>query len=74
MDLFIENLQRIHDCMDTFDLDGADAAIRVIDGYRIPDEYNEATKRLRNMVTDVAMEDAMELTLKLIAKIESDRR
>ena len=60
-----ETLQKIHDAVDQFDLDSADEAMRELDNFDLPDEIKSMVEQLKLYVTDVALEDIMELTQKI---------
>ena len=60
-----QTLVRLHDAMDNFDLDAADDAMKELDSYELPEELKPMAEQLRLYVTDVAMEDIMELTQKM---------
>ena len=62
-------LQEIYDAMDSFDLDGADDAMRELATYSVPDEIKKDINRLKAYVADVAMEDVMSLTQELIERL-----
>lgn len=60
-----ETLTRLHDAVDCFDLDAADEAMKELDTYELPEELKPMLEQLRISVTDVAMEEIMELTQKM---------
>lgn len=62
-------LLKIKDAMDCFDLDGADAALKELEGYQLPESLQDDMELLRAYVADVAMEDVMQLTEKMAARI-----
>ena len=66
----IAQLEILKNAMDVFDLDGADGAMRKIEGYVVPDEYQDKIDTLSAFVADVAMEDVMKLADELIADIK----
>ncbi|MCR5098551.1 MAG: response regulator [Lachnospiraceae bacterium] len=62
-------LQELYDAMDTFDLDGADVAMKELDSYEVPDGIKGKIDRLRAYVADVAMEDVMSLAQEIIKEL-----
>lgn len=64
-------LKSLNEAMDSFDLDSADAAIKELDGYRLPEKCKPMMDDLRAYVADVAMEQVLELTEKMIAALEN---
>jgi len=58
----IAALRSMAEAMDSFDLDGADEAMRLLDTYALPEQLHEQMEELRALVADVAMEGVMELT------------
>ncbi len=66
----IEALDKINTAMDSFDLDGADAALAELEEYRIPEELSSYMEELRAYVADVAMEDVMNTGKKMIEVLE----
>ena len=65
----IEVLLKIKDAMDCFDLDGADAALKELEEYQLPDHLQDNMETLRAYVADVAMEDVMRLTEEMAAEL-----
>lgn len=59
-------LDRLNAAMDSFDLDGADAALAELEEYRLPEELGSYMEELRAYVADVAMEDVMNTGKKMI--------
>lgn len=57
--------------MDSFDLDGADAALADLEQYRLPEALGDMMESLRAFVADVAMEEVMEMSRKMIEALES---
>lgn len=57
-----EILRRMHQAVDSFDLDAADAAMKELEGCELPKELQEMSEQLGAYVADVAMEDVMRLT------------
>ena len=70
LDDMIEVLQQLRDAMDCFDLDGADVAMRTIEGYAFPKGYQEKIEELSAYVADVAMEEVIHLTEELIEALQ----
>lgn len=69
----IEVLLKIREAMDSFDLDMADAAMKELEEYVLPEELQDSMERLRALVADVAMEEVMNLTddmAKLLQELE----
>lgn len=66
----IETLDRLNTAMDSFDLDGADAALAELEEYRLPEELGPYMEELRAYVADVAMEDVMNTGKKMIEVLE----
>ena len=62
----IEILTNMRDCMDQFDLDGVDAAMQELEKCRIPDNCSEQMETLRVAVTDVMMEEVMQVADEMI--------
>lgn len=66
----IEALDQINAAMDAFDLDGADAALSRLEEYRLPEELSRYMEELRAYVADVAMEEVMAISRKMIEVLE----
>ncbi len=66
-DEIIEVLRGIASAIDAFDLDGADAGMKKLESFKLPQQLEEPMDRLRALVADVAMEDVMNLTETMIA-------
>ncbi|MCI5954417.1 MAG: ATP-binding protein [Lachnospiraceae bacterium] len=64
-----EVLQKLHHAVDAFDLDGADCAMKELEGFYFPEELRPAIKELGTYVRDVAMEDILRLTEELCEKL-----
>ena len=62
-------LLKIKDAMDCFDLDGADAALKELEEYQLPEHLQDNMELLRAYVADVAMEDVMHLTEKMAEEL-----
>ena len=65
-----EILQKMHDAMDGFDLDGVDDAMQELEKLRIPDDCMELMESLRVAVVDVMMEEVMNITDEMIRKLQ----
>ncbi len=63
-------LMQLKDAVDSFDLDGADEAMQTLKGYDFPDNMKPMIEELEVLVTDVAMEDIMELTDRLAGLLD----
>ena len=59
---WITTLQQMHDCMEQFDLDGVDAAMKKLDGFQTPEPLKGTIETLRVAIADVAMEEVMNQT------------
>ena len=55
-------LQKIHQCIEQFDLDGVDQIMEQLEEYQVPECIRESMDQLRVYVADVSMEEIMELT------------
>ena len=67
----IAALDKLNTAMDSFDLDGADAALAELEQYRLPEALGDMMESLRAFVADVAMEEVMEMSRKMIEALES---
>lgn len=56
----IEILDRLKKCADEFDIDGADAALKELEGIKLPDEIKGRMDKLSALVADVAADEIME--------------
>ena len=65
-------LKGIQEAILAFDLDTADAAMERLEGCRLPDECIPMMGKLRLFFADVAMEDIISLTDKIIAVLEKN--
>ncbi len=61
-----ENLRKIIDAMDSFDMDGADEAMGVLREYALPNGMDDKILELDALVSDFAMEDVIKLSEELI--------
>jgi len=66
----IEVLGRLHDAIDVFDLDGADAAMREFDNYVLPKDLQPLAKKLDLALADVALEEVLKLTEEMRGQLE----
>lgn len=69
-----ETLMRLHDAMDSFDLDEADSAMKELEGYAFPSDMQAMLEQLSAYVSDVAMEDVMNMTEALCEKLETEKQ
>ena len=69
-DEILKEINQIKSAMDTFDLDGADEAIKRLMEYRIPSELVEKINELDALVADVAIEESMLLCDELTAELK----
>ena len=67
-----EIVQMIHDAADTFDLDGADEAMKKLESCRIPDACREKVETLRVYLADVALMEVMDLADELCEMLEKE--
>ncbi len=63
-------LSSLHDAVDCFDLDAADEAMKRLLTYDFSEEIKPMIDKLQILVADVAMEEIMELTEKIIEEIQ----
>lgn len=70
IDEIIKEITQIKTAMDTFDLDGADEAIKRLMEYKIPGEIVEKINKLDALVADVAIEESMLLCDELTAELK----
>lgn len=59
-------LQRIYDAMDSFDLDGADAALKELMECKLPEGLLQKANELDALIADVAIEDSMALSKEMM--------
>ena len=71
-EVMIASLTKLKDAIDGFDLDGADAAMRELESYAFPEEYQEQIEELSAYVADVAMEEIMIQTEQLINLLKTE--
>lgn len=66
----IEALEKIRDTMENFDLDGTDAAMKELEGFRLDEELMPYMDSMRAYVADVAMEDIVKTANDMIEKLK----
>lgn len=66
-----ETLIRLHNAVDSFDLDEADRAMKELESFVLPEECQPMLEQLSASVADVAMEDVMRLAEEMNEKLES---
>lgn len=62
----LQYINEIHEGIETFDLDRADEAMKQLEGVRLPDDCDEYMESLRVYMADVAMEEILRVTEKMI--------
>ena len=67
----IHSLEVLRDAIDSFDLDGADAAMHAIESYVFPENFHGRIEELSAYVADVAMEEVMNLTEQLVGELKN---
>ncbi len=67
-----ETLGKLYDAMDSFDLDGADEALKTLKKYELPEELRPQLQQLDALVADVAMEETMELAKRMSEALEAE--
>lgn len=67
-----ETLIRLHDAMDCFDLDEADAAMKELETFVLPTDMQPMEEQLRAYLADVAMEDVLQITEAMCEKLEAE--
>jgi chemotaxis protein histidine kinase CheA len=69
-----ELLDVLHEAADAFDLDSADAAMKKLEGCRLPERCQEQMNQLRAALADVALQEVMDVTdsLKELLKQEEE--
>lgn len=68
----IEILINMRDCMDQFELDGVDAAMQDLEKCRIPEKCSTHMETLRVAVTDVMMEEVMNVADEMIGILREE--
>ena len=66
-------LMRLHDAMDSFDLDEADNAMKELETYTFPENMQSMLGQLSAYVADVAMEDVMNLTEAMCEQLAAEK-
>lgn len=66
-----QTLMRLHDAVDSFDLDGADSAMKELESYSFPVDMQPMVEQLSAYVADVAMEDIITLTESMCERLHS---
>ena len=66
-----EELKRLHDAIDAFDLDEADAAMKTVKTFKFPYDATDDIEKLDALLADVAMEDILSLTEQMIDKVKA---
>lgn len=66
----ITELENLKTAMDSFDLDGADAAMHELEGFMFSEHLQGKVNELSAFVADVAMEDVMNLADELIKELQ----
>lgn len=66
-----QTLMRLHDAMDSFDLDEADKAMKELETYEFSEDIGAMVEQLSVLVTDVAMEEVLKLTDEICEKLVS---
>ena len=67
-----QTLTRLHDAMDSFDLDEADLAMKELESYELSEEMQPIVEQLGICVTDVAMEEVLDLTKKMCQMLKEE--
>ena len=65
----VMRLKEIRDGMEDFNLDLSDRAMKELNTYKVPENIRDDIEELDALVADVAMEDVIDLTRKLIAEL-----
>lgn len=68
----LAELEHLKDAMDSFDLDGADAAMHKLEGFAFPERCRSKVEELSAYVADVAMEDVMRLAEELMTDLKNE--
>lgn len=67
-----QTLMKLHDAMDSFDLDEADRAMKELETYVFPADMQPMLEQLSAYVADVAMEDVMKMTESMCEQLETE--
>lgn len=65
-DTILQTIEKLKNCVDNFDLDGADEAVKLLESYQVPEEIRSDIEELGTLVADVAMEDVINLCDRII--------
>lgn len=68
----LTELDNLKNAMDSFDLDGADAAMHKLEGFAFPERCRTKVEELSAYVADVAMEDVMRLAEELMTDLKNE--
>ena len=68
----VQTLGRIRQAVEDFDLDGADEALARLEKFRLPEELSGDMELLRAYVADVAMQEVMEVTEKMMGVLSNE--
>lgn len=67
-----QTLMKLHDAMDSFDLDEADRTMKELENYVFPADMQPMLEQLSAYVADVAMEDVMKMTESMCEQLETE--
>ena len=65
----VDVLSELHDAIDGFDLDRADDLMKELETFKLPEQILSLSEQLSVAVTDVAMEEILDITQKMIEMI-----
>lgn len=68
-----ETLMRLHDAIDCFELDEADLAMKELETYILPPDLQPMAEQLKACLSDVAMEDVLQLTKVMCEKLGGEQ-
>ena len=71
VEMIRQTLMKLHDAMDSFDLDEADRAMKELETYVFPTDMQPMLEQLSAYVADVAMEDVMKMTESMCEQLEA---
>ena len=69
-EVMIESLTKLRNAIDGFDLDGADTAMHDIEGLAFPEQFQKQIEELDAYVADVAMEEIITLSERMIEELK----
>jgi hypothetical protein len=69
VDEMIAVLENLKEAMDSFDLDGADAAMHQLESFAFPETMQGKVEELSAYVADVAMQEVMDLVDVLVEEL-----